>query len=259
MSPAADDPRSVAELFAAALGVGDDELRWDAVAALHWRGSREILDRAAELCRSSNPEHRTLGADILGQLGIPERAFLEESFAAIMPLLADADPDVLASAIIALQHLDSLRAAAHVLPFRDHSDHNVRYAVAFALGGVDDDAAIATLAQLASDQDLEVRNWATFGLGRQCEADTPEIRDALSARLDDHDPEIRYEAICGLARRRDPRMIRFLKIILHDDPEDVFAREAAARLLGREYDGDTRTSELLGALQRQQRWAGRSV
>ncbi len=173
----------------------------------------------------------------------------------LLELLSDNDPDVLYSAILALQHVDAARAAAHVLAFSNHPNENVRYAVAFALCGVDSEEAINALLTLAKDEDDDVRNWATFGLGQQSDADTPWIREALAARLEDQDEDVRYGAIIGLARRRDVRMTIFLKTMLHDDPDDVFAREAAARLLGMECAGDTATGDLLGALQRQQRFA----
>lgn len=257
MTSAAINQRSVPELLEAALGSGDEDFRWDAIAALHWRGSRDVFDRSVELSRSSNASERALGADILGQLGVPERTFPEESFAAVLKLLSDSDIHVLHSAILALQHIDAKRAAAHVIPFSNHPNANVRYAVAFALCGADGEGAINALLSLAKDEDGDVRNWATFGLGQQCEADTPEIREALAAGLQDPDEDVRYEAIIGLARRRDTRMTGFLKTMLHDDPDDVSAREAAARLLGMEGSADTTTDNLLGALQRQQRWARR--
>lgn len=255
MKSAADDQRSVPELFEVALSSEDEDLRWDAVRALHWRGSRAVFDRAAELCRSTDARERALGADILGQLGIPERTFPSESFDALLALVSDSDTDVLYCAILALQHVDARRAAAHILSFGNHPDENLRYAVAFALCGVDGEEAIDALLALAGDRDGDVRNWATFGLGQQSDADTPKIREALAARLEDRDEDVRYEAIIGLARRRDARMTGFLKTMLHDDPDDVFARAAAAKLLGMECSGDTATSDLLGALQRQQRWS----
>ncbi|WP_126173756.1 HEAT repeat domain-containing protein [Altericroceibacterium xinjiangense] len=255
MNSPADDRRSVPELFEVALCSGDEDVRWDAVAALHWRGSRGIFDRAAKLCRSKDAEERALGADILGQLGIPERTFPDESFDTIATLLSDTSEEVLFSAILALQHVNLKRAASHVLAFCDHPNDNVRYAVAVALGGVDDETAIKALVRLASDGDAEVRNWATFGLAQQCDVDTSEIREVLVARLEDQDQDVRYEAIYGLARRRDAKAVGYLKTILHDDPDDVFAREAAALLVGMEHSGDTSTSDLLGALQRHQRWS----
>jgi len=254
MSAAANDHRAVGVLVKLALGSADEDSRWDAVAALHWRGSREVFDHALELCRSARASERALGADILGQLGIPKRSFPSESFDVLLGMLSDTDLNVLCSTIFALQHTDRDRAATHILPFSDHPHENVRCAVAFGLCGVDGEEAINALLALAKDSDSDVRNWATFGLGQQSDADTPSIREALAARLEDQDDDVRYEAVIGLARRRDGRMIGFLKTMLHDDPDDVFAKEAAARLLGEENSGDVATGELLGALQRQQRW-----
>lgn len=248
-----NDSRSIEELVAAALGT-DGELGWDAVSALHWRGSREVLERALALCRSPNATHRELGADILGQLGVPERTFPDECFAALTLLLTDADQGVLQSAIVALQHIDKERAVTCILPFCTHPNGEVRHAVAVALGGVEDAEATTALLALTADDDPHVRNWATFGVGRQSNADGPSVREALLARLQDNDPEVRYEAICGLGRRRDPRAVPYLKTMLHNDPHDVFAREAAARLVGLEEPNDSSAAELLGALQRMQRW-----
>lgn len=55
---------------------------------------------------------------------------------------------------------------------------------------------------MSNDPDHDVKNWATFNLGSQCDADTPELKKALEARLTDEDSEIRGEAILGLAKRR---------------------------------------------------------
>jgi len=43
--PARNDPRTVDELIAAALMAPDyeDDGFWDVIAALHWRGSKEVL------------------------------------------------------------------------------------------------------------------------------------------------------------------------------------------------------------------------
>jgi HEAT repeat protein len=41
----------------------------------------------------------------------------------------------------------------------------------------------------------------------QIDRDTPDVRDALAARLDDENEDARAEAIRGLARRRDERAL----------------------------------------------------
>lgn len=248
-----DDHRSVSALFEAALQ-SDDDAAWNAVASLHWRGSKEVLDRAMLLANASDSKMRARAADILGQIGVPERTFPDQCFDAVLPLLSDETPAVVFAAIFALQHIDRLRAAPYVIPFASNLDDDIRYAVAFALAAVDTSDANMTLLLLMGDRDAEVRNWATFGLGQQSDADSDQIREALVAGLADDDSDVRYEAIIGLGRRRDRRALRFLKTMLHDDPEDIIAREAAAMLLGLESSDDRPTDKLLGALQRLQRW-----
>ncbi|MGC6330783.1 HEAT repeat domain-containing protein [Rhizorhabdus sp. FW153] len=243
----------MAELFEAACR-SDDEAAWDAIAALHYRGSRDVLDRALLLICSPDPKHRARAADILGQLGIPDRSFPDEGFAAVLPLLEDEALPVMSAAIYSLQHIDEERATPHILPFADHADGGIRLAVAQALGTVDTSASQHALLKLMSDVDPDVRNWATLGIGQLSEADTDEIREALNARLADDDGDVRYEAIIGLARRRDLRSLGYLKTMLHEEPDDDAIRWAAAMLLGIDNRDDVTTSDLLGGLQRLQLW-----
>jgi HEAT repeat protein len=255
MANSEHDPRSISALFEA-LFQSDDDAAWEAVAALHWRGTKEVLNRAITLITSVDPIVRSRAVGVLGQLGVPERTFPDECFCAVLPLLNDEIEPVMMEAIFALQHIDRARAASYVTPLANHENENIRYAVAFALGAVDTPEANATLLALMSDRDAEVRNWATFGIGQQSDADTDQIRNELTARLTDEDSDVRYEAIIGLGRRRDRQAVGYLKTILHNDPDDIFAREATAKLLGMDDSGERTTSELLGALQRFQRWSG---
>jgi hypothetical protein len=67
------DPRSIDELISTALTESDEDVVWNAVCALHFRGTEDCLARAEILCRSDSAKERCLGANILGQLGIPDR------------------------------------------------------------------------------------------------------------------------------------------------------------------------------------------
>ncbi len=68
--------------------------------------------------------------------------------------------------------------------------------------------AIEAMMTLTRDPDTQVRDYACFGLGQQCrEIDTPAIREALAARLDDTDDDTRCEALLGLAYRQDARAL----------------------------------------------------
>lgn len=252
MTGVPSDSRSVEELFQVALEADEARAR-DAVEALHWRGSEEVLDRGIALTRSSDPVWRALGADVLGQLGIPGRTYPNQCLSAVLPLLADEAASVVRSAIYALHHIDSFQAAPHIAPLATHLNDDIREAVAFGLNGADSSEAHDALLKLMRDRSPDVRNWATFGIARQSDIDNSDIRSALFASLADSDEDVRYEAAIGLARRRDIRSVKFLKQLLHEDPDDIFALEAAAILVDLN-EVETDTVALLGALQRLDRW-----
>jgi HEAT repeat protein len=205
---ARNDRRTTQELIAAALTEPDEDEAWDAVVMLHFRGTREVFDAASQLCRSECPQERTLGANILGQLGIPDRNFPGESVALLLGgLKAESDEEVLDAICVALGHIHDSAAIPALAQLKTHPSSVVRFAVVFGLLGYEESLAIQALIELSEDQDDLVRDWATFGLGTQIEKDTLEIRDALFARLFDEDEVTRGEAFVGLARRRDQRII----------------------------------------------------
>ena len=82
------------------------------------------------------------------------------------------------------------------------------------------------------DQDSDVRDWATFGLGTQSEADSAIIRDGLFERLQDTDYDTRAEAAVGLARRKDIRVLPVVIEELEADEYGTLFEEAASELLG---------------------------
>ena len=201
--PARDDPRTVDELICAALCdpsyLNDG---WDAVVALHWRGTAEVLERAAGLTRSFCAVERRVGFDILGQLGFPH-AFPTQCVSILLKMLRhEADPGVLRSILIALGHLREPEAVEPASRFRWHHDPDVRDGGVHALTGHEDPLAIQSLIELSKDDDARVRDWATFGLGQQSDADSPTLRAALIERLNDSDDDTRGEALIELPRRR---------------------------------------------------------
>lgn len=225
--------RCLPDLFAAATdwtqedGDGD----WSAVFELHRLGSQQVLDWALVLLRSDDPRDRARAADVLGQLGSPDRTFPDICIGALVVLLErESDPMVLSSTAIALGHLDVLTPA--LVNLGGHADRDVRFAVAWALGGRSEPDAISTLIRLTEDSDAEIRDWATFGLGTIGRVNTSEVRAALLRRLTDEDDDTRHEAVCGLARCRDVRVAQALKDALVEAPDNFDLQEAAARFLG---------------------------
>jgi HEAT repeat protein len=227
-----EDPRSTAELISISLrGEPDDARALDALHLLHWRGTRDVLEAAAHLLRSPLPHERGRGADILGQLGIPERTFPDECVRLLLDLLRrETEPAVLESGATALGYFRDPRAVPALVKLKAHPHVAVRFGVVQGLAGQEAPEAIAALIELSGDPDENVRNWATFELGTQLEADTPELREALLRRVSDPNEEIRGEALVGLARRKEPRVGEPLVAALSAPNVLVLAVEAAELL-----------------------------
>ncbi len=107
--------------------------------------------------------------------------------------------------------------------------------MAFGLSGLEEISAIAGLIALSEDTDFDTRNWATFGLGSQCDTDTVELRRALLRRTDDDEAEIRGEALIGLARRKDERVKKLVIRELSEKFHGNWAVEAAEIFPNRAY------------------------
>jgi HEAT repeat protein len=204
------------ELVARALVLDDDDEAqddeyWTIVAELQRRGDGDTFEAARELCEEQSDKARCLAAAVLGQLGREQGTpFLEQSLPLLLALCTDAaSEDVLAASLEALGSLEDARALGAVLAQRRHADATVRLAVAHALPQVAGDppqgVALDGVIELTRDDDDDVRDWATFSLGSLLEVDTPAVREALLARVDDADEGVSAEALAGLAARGDAR------------------------------------------------------
>jgi HEAT repeat protein len=204
---------STADLIEAALAeeLRDDNKPVPNLVALHERGTREVLDAAIKQCHSPDPIRRIVGARILGELGSPSRTFPEECCDALLELVRhDNDERVFKSALIALNHLRNARCEPDIIALRHNPDSEVRYFVASHLWGTKSDAGAAALLELMQDSSPVVRDWATTGIGHTIAIDGPEIRDALLRNATDEDEITRAEAMHGLARRHDARVVPLL-------------------------------------------------
>lgn len=209
----------------------DDKGYWACVLTLQHRGDQETFDTCAAWVRDESAEKRHAAADILADLGyLVKNPFSAESWTLLEPLLADGSPFVVASALSACGKL-KIGDPSVLATFVRHANRDVRFAAVRALSGRDDPISNDGLITLSRDDEPDVRNWATFGLGQLTEFDTPEIRAALIERIDDRDPglgsEIRGEALIGLARRGDLRVLEPLKRELVGEFHGAWAIEAA--------------------------------
>ncbi len=212
----------------------DEEIPYhtEALSILRWhRDPTAVFESARRLRTSENAKERALFADILGQLGSPELPFREETVVALLDMLQhETQTDILYSIGVALGHLDDPRAIEPLVGLRNHPHEDVRFGVVLGLLGHENPLAVNALIELSRDSDRDVKDWATFGLGEQIDLDTPEIRDALLARVTDEDPEVRGEALIGLAKRQDERVIEPLRLELSGEFYGIWAVEAAELL-----------------------------
>lgn len=200
----------------------DDMSGWRAIVRLRDRASRDVLDACLAACADADPLKRRVAAIVLGELGdsqVGSPVFGEERFRGLMDLLAAeragaGDPDVMGAACTGLGRLHDPRAIPALLALRTYPEAAVRFGVMSGLsrhlGPHAPPAVLDALIALSADSDEDVRDWATFALGEHVEIDTPTVRAALHARLDDPYVEARHEAIEGLAKRGDPLVLPVL-------------------------------------------------
>ena len=151
--------RSVEELIRIALTEQDEDADWEAVTVLHHKGSREVLEAARRLCASDIADERQLGANILGQLGMPDRTFPDECFEILAAMLAkETEPSVLECIGVAFGHLGDTRAIELLLPLQRHANSDVRFGVVLGLTGHSRPDAVKAIIELSRDSDELVRD-----------------------------------------------------------------------------------------------------
>jgi HEAT repeat protein len=228
--PRASDTRSTAEIIAAYLKGQRDDDATNSLATVHYRGGPQEFRAGMELLDSALPLERSVGADVLAQLGWEDKTFLEESVDALLRALRDPEDSVVQSAIFALGHRESPRAIEPIMAFVSHTSADLRYAAVHGLMPHDTPLVVEALAKLSRDADRDVRDWATFALGSQLQSDSSTLRAALHDRVKDIDPEVRGEALVGLARRRDGSIADAVQRELEGEFHGDWAVEAARHL-----------------------------
>jgi len=234
-------PSSNQDLAQIALTSDDEsDAYWDSVRELQKRGTRAVFDMAAQLCASEDSRSRSVGLDVLAQLGYEEgRPFLARSLPIALRLARDSETTVRRSALSALGHLGDPEALSELLDHIADSDPGIRLAVAQAipsvLGDPPQNAGIAALITLSGDAASDVRDWATFGLGSLLDVDGEQVRRALRRRLDDREGDTAGEALVGLARRRDPKIVAKVRTLLDGDDVGNLVVEAAGELADRSF------------------------
>ncbi len=210
------------------------------------------VEAAGAWCESGDVHRVAAGFDVYGCLVDTEVGVVPLLAGAAAAVVGHPDEDVRWSAARALGRTNAPATLAPLLAFASDEDSDVRWWVTLALPSLvgeedgPDHPAVAALLVLARDEDDAIRDWATFGLGQQLEVDSPAVREALFANLDDsdEDSDAAGEAALGLALRGDPRVFDVLvRKLLASHVGNLYV-EAAGRL------ADSRLLPLLEDLRR---------
>ncbi|GGD36439.1 HEAT repeat domain-containing protein [Flavobacterium orientale] len=202
------------KLFDRILNNKSNENYWKYISELRKRKTKDIFEKSIELTKSEISKEKIIAINILAQFGYP-RLHQKEILKTYFNLLkTEKDKNVISSILYAIGHNnDNLteKQIDIVCSFKNHKSVNVRHGLVSAILTIDKTKPIITLIQLTKDKDSDIRDWATFGIGTQIETDNPIIRETLWKRINDSDENTRFEAIIGLAKRKDEKIKDVLK------------------------------------------------
>lgn len=213
--------------------------RWDNIKVLRKRPSEELFFKCVEFTKSKNPNVRSIGIDILAQMGVTPRPFGKQSLKLYFNLLnVENNTEVLMSLLFAIGHNNDNLSKVQInklCSFIDNENILVKEGLVFSLLSLDNFKAIETLIKLSEDKQSHIRNWATFGLGTQIEVDNNKIREALWKRVTDKHQETKLEAIVGLAKRKDRFINEIIKNELREGEYGTLLLEAILEIGEKEF------------------------
>lgn len=224
-----------------ALAFASFDQRFTALEQLVARAGGERSVRFARSCIDDGDQApRALGFDIMGLLATGEPSLVTVLVRTLDEILEEGEPapELAWSMAHSLSGLEEPAVIGPLVRLARCGDPDVRWQVAVGLGRARDrydGRGVATLVELTADADAGVRDWATLELGSVVPFDTPEVREVLVARLDDPVPDVRGEALVGLARRRSEVLARVLPPLLTLDRAGTLEVRAAMESGDRSY------------------------
>lgn len=212
----------------------EDDVYWECVGKLQLYRCEDQVVWIRRNFKSRNWRKRVLAVNVICQLGRPlkdgvpwEPLQLELAREVLGRALRDQHWRVVEAGLFGLGHREFPEYLPEMLVYVGDPNEEIRYALAFSLGMYPQQEATEGLLELMRDTSSLVRDWATFGLGSQSDQDSPAIRDGLLVAAHDSEPEVRGEAMVGLARRGDERGKTLVLEALGDEFHGTWAIDAA--------------------------------
>ncbi len=245
-----NDSLSEDQLFVQALASPDTPESEQAIDALRESGTRSAAERAMGLVQSADRNERLTGIDVMNDFGAKQNFQFQSEFAPLLVRTLETDDELqLLKAINCVAKTGTPAALGPLLRLASHRSKEVRLRVAQGLPSLtrgerlsEDHPLVCELLNMMTDDDTDVRDWATFGIGSQVSVDGKLIRSALQVALNDPDEDVRAEALSGLVQRRDQCAYQELVRSLTNESVGRLAVKAAAVL------GDERLTDILQEL-----------
>ncbi len=190
-----------------------NKYRWENVHILRRRPSNKLFLICKALTESENSEKRILGINILAQMGLTKRPYLNETLEIYFNLLdIEKDSYVLMSLLYGIGHNNNELNKTQIeklCSFSKTTDDLINEGLLHAVGFIKNSKAIDILINFTEHKYSYMRDWATFYLG-QSDSNSKKIKEALWKRINDKDENTKFEAIFGLAKRKDERIVEII-------------------------------------------------
>lgn len=207
---------------------------WDRIIELRKQYTGKVYVICQQLIASEQESDRKMGYDIIAQIG--DLSFRQSKHIQQMyldKLKIERNHALEEALLYGLSHnnnnlpLDAIDQLQH---YQSNNDAILRLGLVHCLSGIDSPKAIMILLTLMQDENDEVRNWSTFGIGSQLDTDNQAIRAALWKNVTDKYQDVRYEAILGLAKRQVMEVVSVIETELQQGNIGTLLFEAIVEL-----------------------------
>ncbi len=203
------------KIFARLLNNKTQKTFWKNIDELRNRPNTRVYNQAFKLANYKTEKEKIIGIYVLAQLGFNPRFQQQKTVDLYFKLLEnEKSPKVISAILSSISHNNgnlNENQISKLIKFKNHNYSVVRFQLTIALSCLKNEKAIKTLIELSQDKKTDIRNWATFSLGSLIETNNTEITKALWNRINDKNQETKFEAILGLANRKDNRIKEIIK------------------------------------------------
>jgi hypothetical protein len=222
------------KLFSRLLHNKTKKNEWSYIGELFRRPTEDVFQKCVQLTQSLEINERIIGVNVLSQLGSDKCPFQKETVKLLFGMLEkEVNPKIIAFILFAIGHNNEKLTMPHISQidkFKESKNSDIRFSLVMALLRCKHKGALNILIFLSEDTHSKVRDWATFSIGNISDSNDPKLIEALWKRVNDKDEDTRFEAITGLAKRKQIEIKKNIKQELETGKYGSLLFEAIAEL-----------------------------